>query len=181
VRFLFVGGVNANKGVPLLLEAFRSLPVGAATLTLTGRYDKDAWFVREARSIPGVTLTGAVPPERMREAYAAADVFVLPSITEGLSQAGVEAMACALPILCTAHTGVNDFVRDGESGFVVPAGDADALREKLAWFLDHRDRLPEMGGAARAAVRGLTWEAYEKKAAETILAIIRRERGNADG
>lgn len=178
VRFLFVGGVNANKGVPLLLEAFRSLPVGAATLTLTGRYDKDAWFVREARRIPGVTLTGAVPPERMREAYAAADVFVLPSITEGLSLAGVEAMACALPILCTAHTGVNDFVRDGESGFVVPAGDADALREKLAWFLDHRDRLPEMGGAARAAVRGLTWEAYEKRVSDAIQSIVRKHGTN---
>lgn len=181
VRFLFVGGVNANKGIPLLLEAFRSLPAGAAALTLTGWYDPDAWFVREARNIPGVTLTGAVPPERMREAYAAADVFVLPSITEGLSLAGVEAMACGLPILCTAHTGVNDFVRDSESGFVVTAGDADALREKLAWFLDHRDRLPEMGDASRAAVRGLTWEAYEKRVSETILAIIRRERGNANG
>ena len=178
VRFLFVGGVNANKGVPLLLDAFAALPEGAATLTLTGRYDPDAWFVRKAQRIPGVTLTGAVLPERMRETYAAADVFVLPSLTEGLSQAGVEAMACALPILCTDHTGVNDYVCNGESGFVVPAGDADALREKLAWFLDHRGRLPEMGTAARAAVSGLTWEAYGQNVSDAIQSIVRKHGTN---
>lgn len=173
VRFLFVGGVNANKGVPLLLEAFAALPEGAATLTLTGRYDPDAWFVRQARAMKGVTLTGAVPHERMREVYAQADVFVLPSLTEGLSQAGVEAMSCALPIVCTANTGVNDYVRDGVSGFVIPAGDPQALADKLQWCVDHRDRLPEMGGAARAAVSGLTWEAYEKKAAEAVQMIVK--------
>lgn len=181
VRFLFVGGVNANKGAALLLDAFAALPAGAATLTLTGRYDPDAWFVRRARELPGVRLTGAVPPERMRQVYAGADVFVLPSLTEGLSQAGVEAMACALPIVCTDHTGVNDYVRDGVSGFVIPAGDPQALAEKLRWCVDHRERLPEMGAAARAAVSGLTWEAYETKASETIRTIIKQERGNADG
>ena len=181
VRFLFVGGVNANKGMALLLDAFAALPEGAATLTLTGRYDPDAWFVRRARSMEGVTLTGAVPPERMRETYAAADVFVLPSLTEGLSQAGVEAMACALPIVCTDHTGVNDCVRDGVSGFVIPAGDPQALAEKLQWCVDHRERLPEMGAAAGAAVSGLTWEAYEKRAAAAIDEILKRRRGRADG
>lgn len=181
VRFLFVGGLNANKGVPLLLEAFAALPEGSATLTLTGRYDPEAWFVRQAREMEDVTLTGAVLHERMREVYSQADVFVLPSITEGLSQAGVEAMACALPILCTDHTGVNDYVCDGENGFVVPAGDAASLTDKLRWFIEHRDRLPEMGAAARAAVSGLTWENYEKNAALVIMEILERKRGNADG
>lgn len=181
VRFLFVGGVNANKGVPLLLDAFTELPVGTATLTLTGRFDPNAWFVRQARAMQGITLTGSVPHERMREAYAAADVFVLPSLTEGLSLAGVEAMACGLPIICTDHTGVNDYVREGESGFVVPAGDVRALAEKLRWCIDHRDRLPEMGTAARAAVSGLTWEHYEQNAAKAITEILRHKRGDADG
>ena len=181
VRILFVGGVNANKGVPLLVEAFAELPEGAATLTFAGRYDAEAWFVRQARSVNGITLLGAVPHERMREIYAAADVFVLPSLTEGLSQAGIEAMACALPILCTDHTGVNDYVSNGESGFVVPAGDVSALAEKLRWFIDHRERLPQMGSAAREAVMDLTWEQYDQNAAEAVAKILRDKRGGANG
>lgn len=180
IRFLFVGGVNANKGIPLLLEAFAALPKGAAELRLTGRYDPDAWFVKRAGETPGVILTGGVPHERMRDVYKTADVFVLPSLTEGLSLAGVEAMACALPILCTDHTGVNDYVKNGESGFVVPAGDVSALADRLRWFLEHRELLPRMGQAARAAVSGLSWTQYEQNAAKIITQILASKRGNVD-
>ena len=180
IRFLFVGGVNANKGIPLLLEAFAALPKGAAELRLTGRYDPDAWFVKRAGETPGVILTGGVPHERMRDVYKTADVFVLPSLTEGLSLAGVEAMACALPILCTEHTGVNDYVKNGESGFVVPAGDVNALADRLRWFLEHRELLPRMGQAARAAVSGLSWTQYEQNAAKIIAQILASKRGNVD-
>lgn len=177
LRILFVGGVNANKGVPLLLEAFSALPEGAAALTLTGRYDPGAWFVKQARETPNVTLTGAVLPSQMREVYAQADVFVLPSLTEGLSQAGVEAMACGLPIVCSANTGVNDYVRDGENGYVVPAGDTAALAKALQWCASHRDLLPAMGAAARQAVSGLTWSRYEKNASEAITEVLKRKKG----
>ena len=181
VRFLFVGGLNANKGVPLLLDVFAALPSGAATLTLTGRYDPEAWFVQQAKTIPGVTLTGAVLPEQMIEAYAQADVFVLPSLTEGLSLAGVEAMSCALPIICTDHTGVNDYVEDGVSGFVIPAGDPSALLDRMLWCVAHPERLSEMSAAARTAVQGLTWEHYSQNASNAILEIVNQSRGDANG
>lgn len=181
ISFLFVGRVSANKGIPLLVEALRLIPPDQVRLTITGQYDPRSWFVREAKNMQNVRFTGIVLPQEMKEIYEQADVFVLPSFAEGMSLAGLEAMACALPIICTTNTGVNDYVVDGESGFVIPAGDPDALVEKLQWCIAHRDRLVAMGNAAREAVRGLTWSAYETNAAAAIRMIIEKGRGNAGG
>ena len=80
IRFLYAGLVNARKGVPLLLEAWRALGAsGKATLTLVGQADA----ARRAllRGLPGVTLAGRVPHTEMRHIYAAHDVLVFPAIT----------------------------------------------------------------------------------------------------
>ena len=106
---------------------------------------------------------------------------MLPSITEGLSLAGVEAMSCALPIICTDHTGVNDYVEDGVSGFVIPAGDPSALLDRMLWCVAHPERLSEMSAAARTAVQGLTWEHYSQNASNAILEIVNQSRGDANG
>src|SRR5207249_6047308 len=63
-----------------------------------------------------------------------ADVFVLPSLEEGLARTALEALACGLPIIVTPHTGANDFICSGESGEVVPVRDADAIANAvLKW------------------------------------------------
>ncbi|MBQ6540035.1 MAG: glycosyltransferase family 4 protein [Oscillospiraceae bacterium] len=180
VRFLFVGTANYRKGIPVLLEALRMLPQDAFTVTLTGRYDPDSWYIKEAREMPNVTFTGAVLPAEMKKLYENADVFLLPSFTEGLSLAGVEAMACALPIICTENTGVNDYVREGENGFVIPAGDVEALADRMRWCIAHRGALSSMGAAARDAVRNLTWDKYEKNVTDAIRDMYDRKKGTAD-
>jgi glycosyltransferase involved in cell wall biosynthesis len=80
------------------------------------------------------------------------DVFVLPSLTEGLSNVLLEAMAMARPIVATAVGGNLDLVRDGENGRLVPAADPAALSAAVAGLLDDPERALLCGRAARRSV-----------------------------
>ena len=85
----------------------------------------------------------------MERIYPAMDVFVLTSHSEGFSNAILEAMGMGLPILATAVGGNIEMVTEGESGFLVPVGDDQLLSERMAFFLDHPEKVIKMGGAGR--------------------------------
>lgn len=97
-----------------------------------------------------VELVGAVSSEEALRRIAAADVFVLSSHTEGISNAAIEAMAIGLPIVTTAAGGMPEVVEDGVEGFVVAVRDADAIADRLARFATDRTLVERMGAAARA-------------------------------
>ncbi len=81
------------------------------------------------------------------------DLFVLPSLPgEGLPNVLLEAMACRIPVIATRVGGVPELVRDGQNGYLVPPGDADALRATLVRALSDRARLQEIARAGRATV-----------------------------
>ena len=85
----------------------------------------------------------------MERIYPAMDVFVLTSHSEGFSNAILEAMGMGLPILATAVGGNIEMVTEGESGFLVPVGDDQLLSKRMAFFLDHPEKVIEMGRAGR--------------------------------
>lgn len=87
-----------------------------------------------------------------REFLADLHLYVQPSRSEGLCIAAHEAMQAGLPVIVSAVGELPYTVRDGETGLVVPPGDADALAHALAWMLSHPDRLAPMGHAARSRV-----------------------------
>ncbi len=83
---------------------------------------------------------------------AASDLFVLPSLWEGLPMALLEAMASGLPAVVTSVSGSGQVVVDGVSGLVVPPGDVEALSTAISVMLDEPDRAQQMGRAARERV-----------------------------
>jgi glycosyltransferase involved in cell wall biosynthesis len=81
------------------------------------------------------------------------DLFVLPSLPgEGLPNVLLEAMACHIPVIATRVGGVPELVRDNQNGYLVPPGDAEALRTALVQALSNRTRLQEIARAGRATV-----------------------------
>ncbi len=155
-----VATVGLTKGQRYLVEAFRSLHSSSASLTLVGPMDP-GWDVRLDLARGDVRLTGAVPRARVVEELQHASIFVLASLQEGLALVISQAMACGLPVIATEATGVRELVDDGVEGFVVPAGDAQAIAESLAVLLDHPERAVEMGRAGRARVESLGgWDEY---------------------
>lgn len=85
----------------------------------------------------------------VRPFIAACHVFVLPSYHEGLPRSTLEAMAMGRPVLSTDVSGCRDTVVPDENGFLVPKAYADALAERMIWFIEHPERWQGMGEASR--------------------------------
>ena len=68
---------------------------------------------------------------------------------EGTPVVLMEAQACGLPVVSTYHSGIPEVVKDGESGFLVPEKDVDALAEKMEYLINHPELWPKMGEAGR--------------------------------
>lgn len=97
------------------------------------------------------------PVTDVRPALAGCHVYVLPSYREGMPRTVLEAMATGRPILTTDAPGCRDTVVEGENGFLVPPQDANALTERIRWFLEHEEEWPRMAAASRR----LALERYE--------------------
>jgi len=171
VRFLFVGNATYQKGLPYLLACMKQLK-GEALLTVTGRYNSKDWFVKDSLQDSNIEFTGFITGDRMQKIYEEADVMIVPSFSEGMSQVGIEAMACGLPIICTTNSGVNDLVIEGKNGFVIEPGDQEQLIEKMSWFIGHKERIKEMGENARDVARDYSWSRYEINVAAALHKIL---------
>ena len=99
-----------------------------------------------------VRITGWISSEKVREEILAARALVLPSFAEGLPVVIMEAMALRRPVISTYIAGIPELVHDGEHGWLVPAGDMEALVEAMRACLDApAEMLTRMGEAARLA------------------------------
>jgi glycosyltransferase involved in cell wall biosynthesis len=181
-RILFVGAVGGRKGVPYLLEAFGSLRPAAggrkrAELRLVGPVD--ARFVRAIGGLPdGVEAAGVKTGDALAAEFRDADVFVLPSVEDGFGVVTTEAMAAGLPAIVSENCGSADAVRDGVNGFVVPARDASALRDRIERLLADGELRARMGAAAASSVRGWSWEeSGEAHLREIYAPLVRSHRG----
>jgi glycosyltransferase involved in cell wall biosynthesis len=154
-RVLFIGRLDAVKGVPVLLEAFAALRAQApgARLTLVGDGPHRAALEAQAASLGGaVRFTGYLTQEAVAAELAAHDVLVLPSFAEGVPVVLMEAMASRLPVIATRVGGVAELVEDGVNGFLVPPGDAATLAERLGRLIADPELCRRMGLAGRATV-----------------------------
>jgi sugar transferase (PEP-CTERM/EpsH1 system associated) len=147
-----VARLSPEKRHDVLLAAVRRLLDSGLALELSVVGDGPMRPALE-KQIAELRLEGAVRLLGMRDDVAdllrAADLFVMPSATEGMPITVIEAMACALPIVATAVGGFLELVKDGENGFLVPVGDADALAQALARLIQDRDLLRRIGAANR--------------------------------
>lgn len=84
--------------------------------------------------------------------YARADIFVLPSLAEGMSNALLEAMACGLPCLASDISANAELIQDGVNGLLFPVGDARALAKRIELLLSDRALAQGLGDAARKTV-----------------------------
>ncbi len=156
LRFVFLGTLGARKGVPLLLQAWRSLDTHGAELWLAGSVNER--HVRLIPALPGLRRIGKVPHRELPGLLRQCDVLVLPSYFEGLAQVQLEALATGLPIIATEATGAPDLITHGVEGYIIPTGDADALRDALQRFITSPADLTHMSPAARHCAERYSWD-----------------------
>lgn len=142
---LYAGRLSPEKGVLELVEAAHGLP-----LVVAGDGP-----LRD--QVPGAL--GFVPHDELLRLYERAAVVVCPSHREGFGVACAEAMAHGRPVVASAVGGLRDLVVDGETGLLVPPGDATALRAALERLLADADLRRRFGEAGRDRARELfSWE-----------------------
>ncbi len=145
VRLLFVGGDFRRKGGLILLNAFRRDLLRDCHLDIVTREDVDIQGLTNVCVHHGI---GPNMPELM-DLYARADAFVFPTFADTLPLAIMEAMASGLPVITTNVGALTEEIDEGVTGFIVPAGDADALAAATLRLVRNPELRLTMGAAAR--------------------------------
>lgn len=100
------------------------------------------------------TATGYVAnPECLRSIYAAADIYVFPSIQEAFGKTVAESMSCGTPVAAFDSTGPKEIIQHMRTGYLAPPFDEAALAEGVLWLLHDKNRLTELSNAAALAVK----------------------------
>lgn len=167
------------KGFEFLIRALAGLPEAVLLLGGQGPLTRD--LARLARDIgveARVSFVGRIAEAELPAYYHACDVFCLPSVerAEGFGIVQIEAMAAGRPVVCCElHNGVNWVNRDGETGLVVPPGDAPALAVALRRLANDRELRQRLGEQARARVlQEFTTEAMARGTLEVYKQVLGR-------
>ena len=165
---IYAGQLTQRKGLSYLLRAYRQFARRDTQLTLVGNV-----VGSRAPLLPFADLFEHLAHQTrpaLAARYRACDVFVLPTLIEGMPLVVLEAMACGLPVIVTAN-GPADIVRDGIDGFVVPERNADAISDRLEQLYRHPELRVEMGRQAALRAREFTWQAYGAGVLQVIAAL----------
>jgi glycosyltransferase involved in cell wall biosynthesis len=147
-----LGRVDAIKGYDLLLNCLTDLP-SRCTVLIGGEGREISRLFQKARVLGLADRFGLVGfVEDVRLFLAACDIYVQPSMSEGVPHALLEGMAMSLPVVATAVGGVGDVIRDGQDGMLVPPGDRAALKERLIELCGDEQRREAFGRRARERV-----------------------------
>ena len=149
LKVLWLGSVILRKGIQYLVEAARRLQNQNIEFLLAGPLGVSETAIRSFP--PNMKLLGRVTRDQLGEVYRQAQVFVLPTISDGFAITQLEAMAHGLPVVTTPNCG--RVVTDGVDGYIVPARNSEALADALARLNDDRWLLRTMSHHAMLKVQ----------------------------
>jgi glycosyltransferase involved in cell wall biosynthesis len=179
LRLLYVGTWLDRKGIYYLVDAFRALiqremPVDLTIAgCLTSAEEVKAFFSAEVRN--RLHVIPFVKWEDMPALYAAHDIFVFPSLMEGMPLSLLEAMATGMPVVTTETCGMADVVENGFNGLTAPPADGFGLVEgveRLCGSVGLRERL---GREAQQTMRNYTWERVTQRLEAVLSYAVRQE------
>ena len=174
---IFIGNINIEKGIHILFESLLLLSIPNCKLVLNGavadyfqsQLDEYCKKLKLLSNIDIVIKSG-FPLENLQKA----DLFVLPSLHESFGLVVPEAMACGLPVIVTDQVGAKDHVIDGKNGFVIQAGSATELSEKIMFLYNNNDRstLNIYGEKSYEASQKLNWKYITENFSDSIESLI---------
>lgn len=177
-----VGRVCEVKGQEHLIRALPAIEraVGRVSLAIFGEKTEPA-FGRLQALCAGLGVSDRVHFAGLRDDIAQllpwVDVFALPSLSEGMSNALLEAMAAGRPVVATAVGGNRELVRDGENGLLVPPADAGALAAAISHLMSDHSLCAALGAAARCtAEQRFSLQAMVRQHEQLYLRVLSRGR-----
>jgi glycosyltransferase involved in cell wall biosynthesis len=171
-RLVMVARFAEQKDHRLLVDALAMLKHLSWTIELIGNGDTSV-ITQQVQSL-GLQDRVHILGQRsdVKDRLAAANVFLLITHWEGFPRSIIEAMRASLPVIATDVAGVSEAVVDGETGFLVPHGDRDALVQALTTCVQNKNRCAAMGHAGRMRYeQAFTFEHMFQKTAEVYTAV----------
>jgi len=182
---LFVGWIIERKGIKELLEAFKRISISRDDLLLllvggsnevgeVGMEDYLNNYINTNVLYDKIKLVGPVKHEEVKLWINLCDIFVLPSYSEGLPVAMLEAMGCGKPVIVSEVGGVGEVVRDRQNGLLIKPRNVDDLIKAIDFLLNNPDVARNLGDeAARTIIENYTWVQNAKKTIEVYEDILK--------
>ena len=154
----FVGELREKKGLRTLLSAYATInkkrPVALLIVGEVRQGEDKQAFEEFAKDNPNakIVVTGYVSHNDLPAYHSLIDVFVHPSLRDGMPNAVLEAMACEKAVVATPVGGILDVVKDGENGILIPVNDEDALANAMNEVLNNAELRNRLGKAARQTI-----------------------------
>lgn len=160
-KLLFVGTWIDHKGIYYLAEAFEKVlrVIPEARLTIAGCQEPEEqvrkYFSKAAQG--ALEVWPFVSRAEISSLYAEHEIFVLPSLMEGMPLVLLEAMASGMPVVTTESSGMTDLVEDSQDGLLVIPGDAESLSEAIVRLCHDPELRLRLGNAAQEKMKRYTW------------------------
>ena len=161
LRLLFAGTWLDHKGVYYLRDAFEALakmfPELRLTVACCGTDTKTVYSLFTPPRRERIEVIPFVPAAEMTALYARHDIFILPSLMEGMPIVLLEAMAAGMPVVTTESCGMMDIVEDGYNGLLAKPGDAAGIVGAVRRMAESKELRARLGGAAQETMKRHTW------------------------
>jgi glycosyltransferase involved in cell wall biosynthesis len=174
--FAYLGRLKKYKGVHLAIRAFAAMHDHAATLEIAGAGDFRPALEALARSLDlgdRVRFLGRISEAEKLALLRRAWALVFASPKEGWGITNLEAAACGTPVVASNSPGIRESVRDGETGYLVPHGDAAAMGAAMDRLAASRELVERLGVHARQFAESFTWERAARETAAHLEQIVR--------
>jgi len=179
-RLLYVGTWLDRKGIYYLAEAFSSLVTRSPEIQLTiagctiTETQVKAYFPPEIHN--RINVLPFLTREAMPGLYASYDIFVFPSLVEGMPLTLLEAMAGAMPVVTTNTCGMSDLVENERNGLLVPAADAPAITAAIDRLRNSSEVRRNLGLCAQESARRFTWDLIARQLEQVFLRAVKSSR-----
>ncbi len=170
LKLLFVGGLSQRKGIANVLEAVEKFR-NKVELTIVGRKSTDDCRplnegLMKHRYIP------SLPHSEILKLMSQHDVLLFPSLFEGFGLVITEAMSQGTPVITTERTAGPDLIEHGKNGWLVKAGDTEALRLMIESLISNAEQIERVGKAAMQTARQRPWQVYSEELATKIQPLL---------
>ncbi|WP_048149013.1 glycosyltransferase family 4 protein [Methanolacinia paynteri] len=176
-RFLFTGRLEEQKGLPYLIQASKKLSgeISDFKVVIVGdgsMYNELNGMVKNSGLGDKIEFTGRVDNERLRFLYHSSDIFVLPSVWEGMPLTLLEAWACGLPVIVTDVGDISRICVDKENAIIVSPKDPDALYDAMLMLARDKQLREKLGKSGENTVAGYSWHDVMMKYMDVYRSVI---------
>ncbi len=178
MRFVTIGYIEWRKGQDLLIDAVSMLPdelMRSAEFILVGQNTSllAQKLAERIATLPNVIMKGTIPRKEVHDLLDSADVLICPSREDPMPTVCAEAMMHGVPCIVSDITGTSEYIKAGFDGIVFRSENAEDLKDRIVWCMDHPEDIKEMGRRSREIYRKVFSEdAFEQNLLKNVKEMI---------